>query len=334
MVSALRPTPGRMGVGPWTRALMPLLTAGLVLLALPGQSRLAASSFAAARAVWRGNSAWRVMWAFLQPRESESTTLTGERPADSRELWNGVGGATLAPPAEGVSAHEAALERAVAEGWVSCGKEQGACVAGFRKVRAALGDDEALEAVVLGDGDGVRVKQAMATARAAGLEGVELPAVHAPFLPLADRGRLPQVERALGLATLWSLQWPLPVGTRITSPFGGRVHPVLGKRIVHKGVDLEARVGTPLKAPGRARVVHVGSDTAEGLYVVLDHGHGVQSVSCHLDSAEVNRREEVVTGSVFAHSGQSGRVTGPHLHYGVRLGGQFVDPVAVSRRVP
>jgi murein DD-endopeptidase MepM/ murein hydrolase activator NlpD len=126
----------------------------------------------------------------------------------------------------------------------------------------------------------------------------------------------------------------MPTGTRITSPFGERIHPVTGARKMHDGVDLAAETGTTLNAPAAGRVLHVGEDGVSGNYVVLDHGHGVQSVSCHLQEALLKRGADAEAGAAYARSGASGRVTGPHLHYGVRVGGRFVDPVASSRRAP
>lgn len=295
--------------------------------ALPGESRVFTSAVAAVRAAWRGGSVGTVAWAFIRPRG-----LGGwARGADDSPAV--PAGPVLRPPPTNTPPHEAALARAYAQGWGRCGPSAEACVAVYRRlVTGKTPADVALERVMLGDPDGVRVDAAVEAARAAELPEPQHPNVHAPFLPDADAALIPNVQRTLTLARLWTLQWPLPVGTRITSPFGERMHPVLGRRVPHQGVDMEAALNTPLHAPAAARVVHVGTDTAEGLYVVLDHGFGVQSVSCHLLSTPLVRHQKVEAGAVYAFTGASGRVTGPHLHYGVRVSGTFVDPTGVTQR--
>lgn len=304
-------------------------------LVLPARSRVAASVSAGVRTWWAGGHAGRIFHAVMAPREFAPFQSTSQGEA-SGDAWAGVDSNALKPPPADVSPHEAALVRAVDEGWVACGegvKNRDACLKAYKACNA-LGPDMAVEAAVLRDPDGMRVKAAVAAAESAGLKRASEVQVHAPFLSGADRAHVEDVERVLGLATLWGLGWPLPPGTRITSPFGERVHPVTGAKTNHDGVDLAAETGTMLRSPARARVLHVGEDAVSGLYMVLDHGHGVQSVSCHLSESLIKRGENADNGSSYARSGQSGRVTGPHLHYGVRVGGRFVDPVAASRRAP
>ncbi|MBI5494225.1 MAG: M23 family metallopeptidase [Deltaproteobacteria bacterium] len=323
----VRPLPAGAVNRPALRGTGTLLLVAMMAVAVPSTSRLGASGSAAWRVARRGGGdAWSLLLAVLRPRELSPFASGGRGSA-----WAGVGeGALLPPPANG-SPHEAALARAAEQGWVKCGGAA-ACTAALHQARQSLPDELALEAVALGDPGGDRVKAAVAAAESAGLERPRELSVHAPFLPHADRARAEEVERVLGLATLWSLQWPLPNGTRITSPFGERVHPVTGEKKFHDGVDLAAVTGTPLAAPAGARVLHVGQDAVSGTYVVLDHGHQVQSVACHLSEAEVKRGAAVAPGATYARTGASGRVTGPHLHYGVRVGGKFVDPAAAAVR--
>ena len=306
-----------------------LVSLGIVLAALPTGSRLGASARAGGYAAWRGRGAMQVLKAVLQPREFGAGGRW-DTAGDSTENWSGVEDNVLSAPAVGEAPHRAALQRAEESGWLTCGSARGQCALKWDEERHELSDGLAAEAVVLKDPHGVRVKAAMQAAQAAGLSNVDRSAVHGPFLTTPDRDRLPLVERVLGLTTLWSMGWPLPQGTRITSPFGSRVHPVLGRLVEHKGVDLAAAEGTPLTAPADGEVVHVGQDSVSGRYVVLDHGYGVQSVSCHLSTARVKRGDQVAQGKVYANSGSTGRVTGAHLHYGIRVAGRFVDPVAVA----
>lgn len=309
----------------------------LLAVVLPGKSRAAASLSAGLRTWWNGGSVGRVARAVLAPREF-APYLASTRGEAAGDAWSGVNDHALQPPpADSISPHEAALIRAVDEGWVTCGdkpRSRDGCQTAFKKASVSLAPDMAVEAAVLRDPDGLRVKAAVAAAESAGLKRAGDAQVHAPFLSSEDRAQVEDVERVLGLATLWGLGWPLPPGTRITSPYGERIHPVTGARTVHEGVDLAAETGTPLLAPSAARVLHVGEDGVSGTYVVLDHGHGVQSVSCHLSEALLKRGGDAAAGATYARTGASGRVTGPHLHYGVRVGGRFVDPVAASRRAP
>jgi murein DD-endopeptidase MepM/ murein hydrolase activator NlpD len=117
-----------------------------------------------------------------------------------------------------------------------------------------------------------------------------------------------------------------PVEGRIMSPFGGRTDPFSGEGAIHTGVDLEASMGTPVHAAGDGIVVHADWESGYGRLVIIDHGNGVQTYYGHLSSFIVVPGQEVRRGDVIARSGASGRVTSPHLHYEVRLGGVPVNP--------
>lgn len=129
-------------------------------------------------------------------------------------------------------------------------------------------------------------------------------------------------ERALEFAARPSL-WPVR-GT-INSDFGPRF---MGRsREYHKGVDIGVPIGSPIVAPADGKVVSAGYESGYGLVVMLEHRHGVSTVFAHLKSASVEPGDEVARGKLIAHSGMSGRTTGSHLHYEVRLNGQQVDPL-------
>lgn len=125
-------------------------------------------------------------------------------------------------------------------------------------------------------------------------------------------------------------------GARLTSGFGVRVHPISGAVHEHRGIDLAAPIGTPVRAPHRGTVVEVGGCQSgcmhpehhiTGFYVVLDHGDGVVTTFNHLlTSSEVVPGQTVEAGDVIGHIGMSGETTGPHLHLQVLVGGAFVDP--------
>lgn len=129
-------------------------------------------------------------------------------------------------------------------------------------------------------------------------------------------------ERALEFAArpaLWPVRGP------INSDFGYRY--MSRSREFHKGVDIGVPVGSPVIAPADGKVVSVGYESGYGLMVVLEHRHGVSTVYAHLKSAEVEPGDEVGRGKRIAQSGMSGRTTGSHLHYEVRVNGQPVDPM-------
>jgi murein DD-endopeptidase MepM/ murein hydrolase activator NlpD len=117
-----------------------------------------------------------------------------------------------------------------------------------------------------------------------------------------------------------------PVEGRLMSPFGGRTDPFSGEGAIHKGVDLQAPMGTPVRVAADGIVVHADWESGYGRLVIVDHGNGIQTYYGHLSRYDVVPGQEVRRGDVIARSGASGRVTSPHLHYEVRMGGTPVNP--------
>lgn len=177
--------------------------------------------------------------------------------------------------------------------------------------------------------------RAIGRAAAAGEADPEAYASHRRYLPARAAAEADAfVSGTLALATALDLGWPLDVPHRVTSPFGDRNHPVLGTRKFHNGVDLAVPIGTPVVAAQAGEVAVVGESQASGRYVVLDHGHGVRTAYCHLDATPLPQGSRVRKGETFALSGNTGRSTGPHLHYIVRLSGHPVDPERFRPRGP
>lgn len=148
---------------------------------------------------------------------------------------------------------------------------------------------------------------------------------------LSVRRELGRLERVMGVARAWPASWPslLPVNGRIASSWGFRRHPLGGTgQEFHDGIDLAVPPGTAVRASGSGRVVFAGWWDGYGKFVLLDHGGGVRSFYGHNGRLLVQPGESVARGQVIAHSGNTGRSTGPHLHFGIHVGGYSVDPLA------
>jgi murein DD-endopeptidase MepM/ murein hydrolase activator NlpD len=117
-----------------------------------------------------------------------------------------------------------------------------------------------------------------------------------------------------------------PVKGWITSKFGYRRSPFTNKREFHKGLDIANRKGSPIVATANGVVSFAGDKGQLGKMVVIDHGHGIITRFAHLDKIICKVGESVLRGAVIGHMGDSGRSTGPHLHYEVRLNGVPMNP--------
>ena len=179
-----------------------------------------------------------------------------------------------------------------------------------------------------------------------GLDPAKLSAQHdaggvgGPYIPVDADPKAPEFDKAVArvsrdvalaerlksLMRFMPVRKPLAGDADITSPFGYRVDPFLGRPALHSGVDLIQAYGAEIHSTAAGRVIHVGLMGGYGLMVEIDHGNGLTTRYAHMSEALVSEGEDVRQGAVVGRIGSSGRSTGPHLHYEVRIDGDPVDP--------
>jgi len=145
-----------------------------------------------------------------------------------------------------------------------------------------------------------------------------------------------QLDRVFATFTpeqMWERPFIAPVSSDITSPFGYRRIINGTPRAPHTGVDLRAPLGTQVLAANHGRIALTGDFFFSGKSVVLDHGGGLYTMYFHLSELKVDEGAEVSKGDVIGLSGMTGRVTGPHLHWGARINGARVDPFQLIEKL-
>ncbi len=163
--------------------------------------------------------------------------------------------------------------------------------------------------------------------------------VGGPFVPLPEgpdgafdravaelRGAVASAGQLEAALPRLPLAAPLLGRLDVTSPFGARTDPFLGRPALHTGVDLREGYGTDIRATGAGRVVFAGTAGGYGNMVEVDHGNGLATRYAHMGGIAVAEGQAVSRGTVLGHVGATGRATGPHLHYEVRIDGEPVDP--------
>ena len=144
-----------------------------------------------------------------------------------------------------------------------------------------------------------------------------------------ERLLLNRILSAISPRHLWDDGFGRPVDGEVISLFGARSVFNNEARAPHRGIDFRGATGTPVRAPARGVVVLAEPLYFSGSTVILDHGLGVFSMLAHLSRIDVRPGSLVVRGDVVGAIGATGRVTGPHLHWTLRIGAAAVDPLSV-----
>jgi murein DD-endopeptidase MepM/ murein hydrolase activator NlpD len=122
------------------------------------------------------------------------------------------------------------------------------------------------------------------------------------------------------------LHRPLSGVTEVTSNFGARIDPFLGRAALHTGLDLRGDYGASVRATAAGVVTFAGPNAGYGIMVEVDHGNGLTTRYAHLSAVLVAEDQKVEAGTIVGRIGTTGRSTGPHLHYETRIAGDPVDP--------
>ena len=156
------------------------------------------------------------------------------------------------------------------------------------------------------------------------------------FYTLRAQAMSGRVTRALegGLSADFTGDWTQladapslwPIEGRVTSSFGEREDPLNGEGAFHPGIDISAPWGTPVRASGDGEVTGASMGSGYGKQVVLNHGHDLITVYAHMSSVAVLPGQHITRGQIIGYVGQTGRSTGPHLHYEVRVHNVPVNP--------
>jgi len=170
-------------------------------------------------------------------------------------------------------------------------------------------------------------------------------AVGGPFVPVrleADGSAFEREANLLQKAILEAEHWRNVLSTmplrkpvlgelEITSGFGARTDPFYGRAAMHTGVDLRDDMGTDIYATAGGKVITAGPEGGYGNMVEIDHGNGLTTRYAHMGQIAVTEGKIVKAGDIIGHVGMTGRTTGPHLHYEVRIDGEPVDPMRFLR---
>jgi len=139
--------------------------------------------------------------------------------------------------------------------------------------------------------------------------------------------KIVNLQRNQNKYTGGKMAWPVPGYTRISSPYGYRIHPIFKTKKLHTGIDIPAPTGTSIIAGSEGIVIFAGTLGGYGKAVMIDHGSGIVTLYGHNSSLVVKEGQDVKRGDTISKAGSTGYSTGPHLHFEVRKDGAYQDPM-------
>jgi murein DD-endopeptidase MepM/ murein hydrolase activator NlpD len=123
------------------------------------------------------------------------------------------------------------------------------------------------------------------------------------------------------------MKWPTPGYTRVSSPYGMRIHPIYKVKKMHTGIDIDAPSGAKIVAANSGKVILAGWNGGYGNCVIIDHGGGLATLYAHQSKILVSVGDKVQKGDTVGKVGSTGLSTGPHLHFEVRKNGSTTNPI-------
>jgi murein DD-endopeptidase MepM/ murein hydrolase activator NlpD len=212
----------------------------------------------------------------------------------------------------------------------------------LREMRESMAEDdtEGLGAPMMADQMNSELGLALSKSGGIGLTNFLLQALQRddqpPFAAASDtHGGEPALMPLASAVTVPAVLAGSPVDPSvISSDYGWRSDPIDGRARFHAGRDLRVAYGQQVRAATGGVIKSAGEQSGYGLTIVIDHGQGLETRYAHLSSIEVLRGANVVPGQAIARSGNSGRTTGPHLHFEIRQDGQPIDPGSVPGLAP
>ena len=143
----------------------------------------------------------------------------------------------------------------------------------------------------------------------------------------AEKKRLQELNQPQQTYDGGAFAWPCPSTKLVTSEFGWRMHPVLHYSRFHNGIDIGGKYGASIVAAYDGKVVAASYTSAMGNYIMIDHGDGLYTIYMHCSQLYVSEGAYVIRGEQIAAVGSTGISTGPHLHFSVRLNGEYKNPL-------
>lgn len=139
--------------------------------------------------------------------------------------------------------------------------------------------------------------------------------------------KIVKLQKNTGPYSGGKMAWPVPGYSRISSPYGYRIHPIFKVKKLHTGIDIPAPTGTAITAAAAGTVIYSDWLGGYGKVIMLDHGGGVVSLYAHNSALVLSEGQSVKRGDTISKAGSTGNSTGPHLHFEVRKNGAYVDPL-------